>query len=79
MIHRIRTRMSASLAVLGLLLASLGGVGAVTATSASAAHHAKKHHPTKKKAPACHIPQGAHHTDNDPDNHGGPNDGDGCV
>ncbi len=82
MIHRTRTRAAAVLAAAGLLLASLGGVGLATASAGPSGHAAKKHHVKKKKPTVkkkgC-IPQTSHDTDNDPDNHGGPNDGDGCV
>ena len=80
MIDRTRGRIAAALTVLGLLLASLGGAGGLSAANAATAHKAKKHHTAKKpkRQHSC-IPQTAKHTDNDPDNHGGPNDGDGCV
>jgi hypothetical protein len=79
MIDRSRRRLAATFAVLGLLLASLGGAGGLATATAAKSHAAKKHHTTKKAKKKSCIPQGAKHTDNDPDNHGGPNDGDGCV
>ncbi len=80
MIKASRNRIAGLLAVVTVLLASFGGLATANASTHAAKKKAPRHHvkkPTVKKK-GC-IPQTSHNTDNDPDNHGGPNDGDGCV
>ena len=60
-------------------LAALFAALALAAAGPAAATASKHHHRHHARHHVCHIPQGAHGTDNDSDNHGGPSDGDGCI
>lgn len=72
-LNRLRLRAGMLFAVLAVALGSLGAI-ALPSTAVAKRKHIT-HHKTHKHS--C-IPQG-NRGDNDPDNHGGPNDGDGCV
>lgn len=71
-------RIAVRLRALAALLAAIALTVAAPAAATASQHH-KPHHRTKHHAHVCHIRQGAAHTDNDSDNHGGPSDGDGCL
>jgi hypothetical protein len=85
---RARVALIACLALVsGSLLASAMASKASPATKSggAAAHVAKKKHKKKHKKKGC-IPQGSSfphsktgHHEPDPDNRGGPDDGDGCI
>ena len=73
------TKSAAGVALLAALAAGCGTAYHAAATPAAMAHH---HHAASMHAAAAHsanpIPQG-NGGDHDPDNNGGPSDGDGTI